>query len=161
MTMAAQLASIFSGWSSYYGDHQTVSVTIRSLHLLALVVGGGAAVTADRRVLTSRRSPLLAEALAYMHRSHRIVIAAFAVIVVTGLLMALADVPTYSVSTLFWTKMSLVALLVANGGFLTFASDRARASDSPWRGRLIAGSAISLLLWLVIVYASSWLMVAA
>ena len=159
--MAAQLTALFSSWSSFYGDHQAVSVTIRSLHLLALVVGGGAAVTADRRVLTSRRSPLLTDALAYMHRSHRIVISAFAVIVVTGLLMALADVSTYSVSTLFWTKMGLVALLVANGWFLTFAGERATPSESPWRGRLIAGSAISLVLWLVIVYASSWLMVAA
>jgi hypothetical protein len=159
--MAAQLAAFFSSWSSYYGDHQAVSVTIRSLHLLALVVGGGAAVTADRRVLTSRRSALLTDALAYMHRSHRIVIAAFTVIVVTGLLMALADVSTYSVSTLFWTKMALVALLVANGGFLTFAGTRAAASESPWRDRLVAGSLISLVLWLAIVYASSWLMVAA
>jgi amino acid transporter len=103
----------------------------------------------------------LADALAYMHRSHRIVIAAFAVIVVTGLLMALADVETYSVSALFWIKMGLVALLMANGGFLTFAGRHAGSPDSPWRRRLIAGSAISLVLWLVIVYASSWLMVAA
>lgn len=159
--MTAQLASLFSSWSSYYGDHQAVSVTIRSLHLLALVVGGGAAVTADRRVLASRRSALLTDALAYMHRSHRIVIAAFAVIVATGLLMALADVSTYSVSTLFWTKMALVALLVANGGVLTFAGRHAATAESPWRRRLIAASAISLVLWLVIVYASSWLVVAA
>jgi len=159
--MAAQLTAFFSSWSSYYGDHQALSVTIRSLHLLALVVGGGAAVTADRRVLTSRRSARLSDALAYMHRSHRIVIFAFAVIVATGLLMALADVSTYSVSTLFWTKMGLVALLMANGAFLTFAGNRAAAADAPWRDRLVAGSAISLVLWLVIVYASSWLMVAA
>src|SRR5262245_43716731 len=158
--MASQLAALCSTWSSYYGDHQAVSVTIRSLHLLALVVGGGTAVAADRRVLTSRQSASLADATAYMQRSHRVVISAFVVIVVTGVLMALADVETYSVSTLFWTKMGLVMLLVANGALLTAAGRRAHAG-SPRRGRLIAGSAISLVLWLVIVYASSWLMVAA
>ena len=62
---------------------------------------------------------------------------------------------------LFWTKMALVALLIANGGLLTFAGRHAHVSSSPWRRRLIAASAISLILWLVIVYASSWLMVAA
>ena len=50
---------------------------------------------------------------------------------------------------------------VLAAGFLTFAGNRAAASDSPWRHRLVAGSLISLVLWLVIVYASSWLMVAA
>ena len=104
---------------------------------------------------------MLADAVAYLQRSHRIVISAFVVIVVTGLLMALADVETYSVSTLFWTKMGLVALLMANGGFLTMAGWRAGRPGSRWPRRVIAASAISLMLWLAIVYASSWLMVAA
>src|SRR6185295_13710796 len=129
--MTSQLAALCSSWSSYYGDHQAVSDTIRSLHLLALVVGGGTAIAADRRVLTSRRSALLADAVAYMQRSHRLVISAFVVIALTGLLMALADVETYSVSALFWTKMGLVALLIANGGILTVAGRKAAAS--PWR----------------------------
>jgi len=77
------------------------------------------------------------------------------------LLMALSDVETYSVSVLFWTKMALVALLIANGGLLTAAGRHAHASSSPWQRRLVAASAISLILWLAIVYASSWLMVAA
>ena len=159
--MAIQLASLCSSWSSYYGNHQALSVTIRSLHLLALVVGGGTAVAADRRVLTSRHAATLADAVVYLQRSHRIVISAFVVIVVTGLLMALADVETYSVSTLFWTKMGLVSLLMANGGFLTMAGRRADRPESRWPRRVIAASAISLILWLAIVYASSWLMVAA
>jgi len=104
---------------------------------------------------------MLADAVAYLQRSHRVVISAFVVIVVTGLLMALADVETYSVSTLFWTKMGLVALLMANGGFLTMAGRRAGQLESRWPRRVIAASAISLMLWLAIVYASSWLMVAA
>ena len=157
--MATQLAALCSSWGSYYGNHQALSVTIRSLHLLALVVGGGTAVAADRRVLTARQAGLLADAVGYMQRSHRLVISAFVVIVLTGLLMALADVETYSVSVLFWTKMGLVTLLIANGGILTTAGRKAAAS--PWRGRLIAGSVISVVLWLAIVYASSWLMVAA
>lgn len=159
--MASELTALCSSWSSYYGNHQALSVTIRSLHLLALVVGGGTAVAADRRVLTSRHTGLLADAVGYMRRSHRTVIAAFVVIVVTGLLMALSDVETYGVSVLFWTKMALVALLIANGGLLTVAGRHAHRSSSPWRRRLVAASAISLILWLAIVYASSWLMVAA
>src|SRR5678809_844190 len=86
--MASELTALCSSWSSYYGNHQALSVTIRSLHLLALVVGGGTAVAADRRVLTSRHTGLSADAVGYMRRSHRTVIAAFVVIVVTGLLMA-------------------------------------------------------------------------
>jgi len=39
--------------------------------------------------------------------------------VVTGVLLAAADVETFLPSVIFWVKLGLVALLVINGGVLT------------------------------------------
>ena len=39
--MIATLSQALATWNSYYGNHQALSVTIRYLHLAALLVGGG------------------------------------------------------------------------------------------------------------------------
>ena len=131
MTIPAPVNHLVDWWSSYYGDHQAVSVTIRYLHLAALVVGGGAALTVDRSLWRAARERWSGgQTIDTLNRSHGIVLAGLAVIVATGLLMALADVSTYAVSTLFWTKIALVALLLANGAGLTAIGQRASASGA-------------------------------
>ncbi len=149
-------------WSSYYGDHQAVSVTIRYFHLAALVVAGGAALTVDRGLWRAARERWSGkQAVDSLNRSHRVVLVGLAVIAASGLLMALADVGTYVVSTLFWTKMVLVALLLANGAVLTAVGRRASTSGLSVPRTVGIFSAVSAVLWLSIMYASSWLMVAA
>ncbi len=159
--MPASLANAFSWWSSYYGDHQAISVTIRFLHLAAMLVGGGAAITIDRQVFRERRvtSPRRGFTIAMLNGAHGLVVASLVLIVVTGTLMAGADVDTYLVSPLFWIKMGLFAGLLLNGAALARAGRGATVTDLP--RRLVVTSVVSVILWLVIVYASTWLMVAA
>jgi hypothetical protein len=84
------------------------------------------------------------------------VIGSIAFIVASGLLLAGADVETYLASPTFWIKMVLVAFLLANGAGLSRAGRVTTSSR-----RLAAASLVSAILWLVIVYVSNWLRVAA
>ena len=80
-------------WSSYYGNHQAVSISIKALHLAGTMVGGGAAVALDRQVLLALRQPPAERAavLAQLEAAHRVVLPALVVILLTGILMLGAD----------------------------------------------------------------------
>jgi hypothetical protein len=163
MALPPLLLSAVESWADFYDHHQLVSVTVRYLHLAGLVVGGGTALAADRQVLKAVRSGPSARPglVATLGASHRVVVPALAVIVATGLLMTLSDTDTFLVSSLYWTKMSLVGLLLLNGVGL-LAAERAVAGGRPtgWRW-LGLTSAASLALWLAILFAGVWLTVAA
>jgi hypothetical protein len=162
MTIPAPVTQFVGWWSSFYGDHQWASVTIRYLHLAALVVAGGAAITVDRGLWRAAREQWSArDAVESLNRSHRVVLAGLTLIVASGMAMALADVSTYLSSTLFWTKMLLVALLLANGAALGAVGHRAGDSRAAVPRSIATFAIVSVVLWLAIMYASSWLMVAA
>jgi hypothetical protein len=149
-------------WAAFYGDHRLVSAGIRFLHLAAIVFGGGAAIAADRRTLAAVGSPERRDAaVADLAGTHRVVVPALALIVATGALMALSDRDTFFASRVFWTKLGLFVLLLANGGLL-LAAERAFVAGRPaGTGLLRAGSALSLLLWFAVLAAGVWLTVAA
>lgn len=163
MHLPALLATAVDSWASFYDGHRAVSVTVRYLHLLGLLVGGGTALAADRAILKSSRSgpEQRAGLVDALRASHRVVVPALVVVVTTGALMTLADTETFFASRLYWSKLGLVALLLLNGlGLL--AAERAAASGRPqgWL-RLGLASAASLVLWLSILFAGVWLTVAA
>ncbi len=163
MALPTFLASPIESWAAFYDAHRMVSVTIHYLHLAGLVVGGGPALAADRQILKAARSgPTERSAtVAALHASHRVVVPALAVVVVTGALMTASDTTTFIGSRLYWSKMGLVTLLLLNGvGILAaeraFSRERARAWS--WLGLT---SAASLVLWLVILFMGVWLTAAA
>jgi len=164
MTPPAFASGALAWWSALYSDHHAVSVTIRFFHLAGLLVGGGTALVADRHLLAAVRgdTALRQSALALVGSSHRVVVPALALMAVTGMLMAAADLETFLNSRLFWIKMVIVALLLSNGGLLVL-TERALARDSGPRGwmqvRIV--SAASLVLWLSALLAGTWLTVAA
>jgi hypothetical protein len=163
MALPAFLTSAVAGWASYYGDHRMVSVTVRWLHLGALILGGGTALLADRRVLAGIRAggPAREASLAELDGSHRVVVPSLALVVLTGLLMTASDTATFLSSRLYWMKLGLVALLLLNGtGLLAAerAAKRGRASGWSW---LAIVSGVSFVLWLVILYFGVWLTAAA
>jgi hypothetical protein len=162
MTLPSFLVPAVDSWAALYGDHRAVSVTVRFLHLAAIVVGGGTALAADRRTLRSIGSGELREAaIAELGAAHRVVVPALALVVATGALMALSDRATFFASTAYWTKMGLVVLLLANGGLL-LAGERAYVAGRPTgAGLLRAASGLSLLLWLAVLFAGVWLTAAA
>jgi hypothetical protein len=160
MATPAWLAAATDGWSAWYADHRMVSVTVRFLHLGALLFGGGTALATDRLVLTSVRKGL-ATSLGALEASHRVVVPSLALVVLTGLLMTAADLETYRVSSLYWTKMGLVGLLLLNGTALLVLERRARSGRRTALAGLSWVSAVSLLLWLANLFAGVWLTVAA
>jgi hypothetical protein len=164
MLIPATLASLTQSWSDFYANHQAVSVTVRFLHLTGLIIGGGTALVGDRQVLMALRAGTREKAalLPALHAAHRVVVPSLGLVVLTGILMTAADSTMFLSSRLYWTKLSLVALLLTNGGLLVAAESRVtqHAGERGW-GWLAAVSGLSLVLWLLILHLGVWLTVAA
>jgi hypothetical protein len=161
MHLPHAVGAAMAWWATVYSDHRLVSVTVRFLHLAGLVIGGGAAIAADRLVLRAWRSDdgTRQAATAALRRAHRAVVPALVLVVATGALMTLSDTDTFFASPIYWTKMALVVVLLANGGGILIAE---RVADKPggWR-RLALGSAASLALWIVLLFVGTLLTAAA
>lgn len=164
MPLPAFLASAADAWAALYDAHHAVSVTVRFVHLSALLVGGGTALALDRQTLKAAGSgaPEKAAALVALRASHRVVVPALTLVAVAGLLLTAADRDTFLASRFYWSKLGLVALLLLNGVALLGAERTAeRSGGSAGWGRLRLASTVSVLLWLAILYAGLWLTVAA
>ncbi len=163
MALPELVTHALDGWAAYYDRHRMVSVGVRFVHLAGLLVGGGSALAADRRILGALRSDRGARdaALSELDGTHRVVVPALAFVVLTGLLMTASDRATFLGSRLYWSKLGLIVLLLANGAGL-LAAERAarqgRASAWSWLG---VTSAASLVLWLVVLFFGVWLTAAA
>jgi hypothetical protein len=122
------------------------------------------AVAADRSTL--RTGADLADRrrrLRELHAMHRPILIALAVVFLTGLALAAADVDTFASSPAFGIKLLLVALLLANGAVLTRTEAALRSASAepsagrnarPWR-RLRLTSWLSLSLWAATVVAGT------
>jgi hypothetical protein len=150
------LARLAEPWREVYSNATPVSTAVLFAHLAALVVGGGLAIAADRATLRAARATVggaeaRARQLAELAGAHRTVVGSLAVAAASGALLFLADVEEYAHSAVFWTKMALVALLLANG-WLMMRVERGVAVGGPrvdglW-GRLRVHAAASVFLWL-------------
>ena len=162
--MFTVLVGFTAWWSSYYGNHQLASVSVRFLHLAGIVMGGGTGLFADRQVIGAIRagSQEREAVLSLLSRVHAHVISWIVVVGSTGVLMTAADTSTFFASKIYWFKMGMVALLVANGAALFFAERRSRrlGVEAGWP-RLAAISTISATLWLVTLFLGTLLTVAA
>lgn len=147
-------------WQSAYSDSKVIATAVVTIHLVALLFGGGLAVAADRATLRALRvrgrvpdAPVEARLLAELGAVHRPVLVAMALLFGSGVLLTAADLKTYWGSWVFWLKLALVALLLVNGAVLERAEAglrRGRAGDdlaaARW-GRLRAATWASLALW--------------
>ncbi|HEX6974447.1 MAG TPA: hypothetical protein VF147_08600, partial [Vicinamibacterales bacterium] len=113
------------------------------------VLGGGAAIVADRAALGIRRREAAERGaiLASIRNTHRIVIAGLAVVVVSGALLLAADSEALLRSWIFWTKMALMVLLLVNGALVGVAERRASAGSAPAWNWIAWTAAASLTLW--------------
>ena len=165
MGASGMFASVSTWWSAYYADHQMVSLAIRYIHLAALMIGGGTALAIDRVVLGSARARTddrRRAAFTALRGSHRVVVPALVVVTISGVLMAIADWTTFASSTLFWSKMVAFGLLVLNGAALVAAERTfARSGDLGVWKRLVTASAVSCVLWLLVLFIGEWLTTAA
>ena len=142
-------------WKDLYGNSPVVSTTVTTLHVVALLFGGGFALAADRSTLRALRGngEDRERQLAELHAVHRPVLIALAVLFISGVALALADLETFLGSPTFWIKLTLVALLLANGAVLARTEARLLGADAPrettaplWR-RLRASTFASITLW--------------
>lgn len=158
MSAPAGLVQFFEPWSSTYSDSRILPTLIVFGHIAALVFAGGLAITLDRATLRAARGPaeFRWRQLDELASAHRLVLIGLALSVVTGVLMFTADVETYFGSWIYWTKMALIVLLLANGFLMTRAEARIRstpnaADDHGWE-RLRRAAAISIALWFAIAF---------
>jgi hypothetical protein len=118
-------------------------------HVAGLVGGGGAAISADRATLraTRRGLPVTREQIDHIHHTHHIVILGLVAVIVSGVLLFAADVPTYAPSKLFWLKMLMVAGLMVNGAFLVRVGHGVQMPDEKTRRTMRWTAGLSLALW--------------
>jgi hypothetical protein len=162
--MVDQLAELTEPWASLYNDSPALQTTITFLHLAGIFLGGGFAIATDRETFIALRTARLSgqiRHLAHLHTIHRPVLVGLVMALSSGFLLWAADVQTFARSTVFWVKMFLLALLLANGYVLarTETALREGMPDSPelW-ARLRYISAASIALWLGLILAGTVLM---
>jgi hypothetical protein len=163
-TLLQTIATAAKPWASLYSDSRAVSSAVTFLHLGGLLFAGGLAISSDRatfralRGTEQDRSRLLTD----LSDAHAWVLGGLTVIFVSGVLLALSDVKTFGPSPIYWTKMSLVALLLVNGVLLERTERKLRAGSlltqttAPMNrlwGRLRFAATASMVLWIAIVLA--------
>jgi hypothetical protein len=151
------LVDAFQGWAHLYSKTKLVSMSVTYVHFAGLLLGGGAAVAADRETLRAAREaePTRADHLKFLGSVHSIAIAGLVLIVGSGILMLLADLETFWASKAFWTKMALIVLLLANGLVMRRAETLAGTAPASAWSQLRWTSIISLALWFAIVLTST------
>ncbi len=149
------LVELARPWAKFYSKSHAAQGVIVFVHVAGMLGGGGLAIAADRAMWKARaaakdaRGALLAE----VDRTHTPVLIGLAMVVVSGLLMAAADVETFVPSLIFWGKMAAFALLLVNGAWLQSLErgmQRAPATiDAAW-GKLALSSRLSYFLWFAV-----------
>jgi hypothetical protein len=147
----ASLVSLLEPWAGFYGDSRLAQTLVTYAHVAGLLVGGGTALAADRATLRLASDVERRRHLLEVSQMHKVVITALVVMVTSGVLLATADLETFWGTPIYWIKLALVALLLANGARMR-SVERAAAADpvpsaahwSAFRGTAMA----SLVLWL-------------
>lgn len=156
MLQVQEAIRLTAPWAALYNNHPLVQSGVVFAHISGLMVGGGAAVAADRAALRARHADPDGQRrhVEQLRLVHRTVLAALAVVVVSGVLLFAADIETFVASPVFWVKMVLVALLAVNGWVLTRTGQKLEttgvAATAGWR-RLTTTSVLSLCLWFLII----------
>lgn len=147
--MPVWLGHWIATWTSLYSNSAVLRTGVGFAHVAGLLAAGGSAIAADRATLVAwRRDAESRVAHArVLHGTHRVVVVGLIVVSLSGVLLLTADLDTYLYSRVFWTKMGLVALLLANGSLLVHAGRRARTGHQRAWTRLGYGSIASLVLW--------------
>ena len=165
VTAPAVLVKLFEPWSGIYADSTIIATLVVFGHIAALMFAGGLAITLDRATLRAVRSMESRPShLAELAGAHRIVVSGLALSAVTGLLLFASDVETYFVSWIYWTKMTMIVLLLTNGWNMSRVEGALRLAPADaepgWR-RMRMAAMVSMVLWFAIALAGVALVNAA
>ena len=143
------LHDLLLDWGSFYSNHAAVRTAVSFVHVAALVAAGGAAITADRGLLSALRLDERARRVqvSAIRQTHQVVAAGLALITLSGLLLLAADFDTYLYSRVFWVKMGLIGLLLVNGAVLIAAERRAAQGAATAWSTLRFTALASIALW--------------
>jgi hypothetical protein len=152
MTVWTMLTQTADSWASLYSNSAVLRTAVGFTHIVGLVAGGGAAIVEDRAVLatTAQDDGLRRRRASDTHRAHRVVVIGLGLVIVSGVLLFAADYELFLSSRVFWAKMGLVGLLLANGAMLTQAGRAVERGQPKAWGRLRLAAMGSLALWLLI-----------
>jgi hypothetical protein len=149
--MPAWLGHWVDLWTSLYSNSAVLRTGVGFAHVGGLLVGGGMAIAADRATLAawSQNAEVRMAHVRGLRGTHKIVAAGLIAVLASGLLLLGADLETYLYSTVFWVKMVMVGLLLANGVLLVETGRHAQAGDDRAWPRLRYGAMASIVLWFV------------
>ncbi len=145
-------------WSDLYSKSTALSVAITFVHLGAMMIGGGLAITADRTVLRAG-TPVeagariaIADAVGDVHRP---VLIALSVSALSGALQLAADLEALAVNKVMWVKFGLLLALGVNGMLMLRNEQAVRRDQGSAKafGTLRVRAVTSVVLWLAIVLA--------
>jgi uncharacterized membrane protein len=141
---------VVESWAAFYASSPAARSAITFTHVGALVVGGGSAIAADLGTVRALRrdAPALRGELERLHDTHRLVTFSLALVVVSGILLMLADLDAYVASKAFWIKMGLFAALLVNGAMIVSTTAGTLQDGPRYRARLRLAALASLALWL-------------
>ncbi|MEP6835154.1 MAG: hypothetical protein ABJB74_17335 [Gemmatimonas sp.] len=158
-----QLTALAQPFADVYADSKVLVIATTLLHLGGLLIGGGTAITTDRAILrvALTNGGAQRQVLTEVAATHKFVITALAFIVISGLMFLAADVKTFLLSPVYWSKMGVVTLLLINGfrlrnveGKLTVATaiahDDVAVPAALWNS-LRAGAVTSIAAWFTIL----------
>ncbi len=130
--MLEALTTLFLPWSEFYADSSWLPTTVLAVHMLALFIGGGMAIAADRRILmvVPDAPKALQHAAEELQTTHAIVIGALVLTVLSGVALATSDLGTFAVSTVFWAKMATLVVLLSNGVYMQRMESQVHAAAS-------------------------------
>jgi hypothetical protein len=164
-----QLVAALQPWQSAYSNSKVIPAVVTTVHLVALLFGGGLAVAADRATLRVGRRGAADQAtqLTELRAVHKPVLVALVALFASGVLLTAADLETFIASPVFWVKLGLVTLLLVNGLVLERTESRLRSLSareivpttrvrSLWR-RLRKSAVLSLVLWTATLVAGTLL----
>jgi hypothetical protein len=142
------VAGWLSAWASAYSNSAVLRTALGFAHVGGLIAAAGAAFMIDRAILRAARagSATRGAHLAELEASHPLVIGGLLVVIGSGLLLAGADLDTFLHSKMFWLKMALVVLLLANGWTLRRLG-RAAPAAHPSSRALGRAALMSMVLW--------------
>ena len=147
-----QLVAALQPWQSAYSDSKVIPAVVTSVHLVALLFGGGLAVAADRATLRVGRNGVVdgAVQLAELRAVHRPVLIALVALFASGILLTAADLETFLSAPVFWVKLGFVGLLLLNGFMMTRTEKAlgAGGNETALWSRLRIISVLSLILWI-------------
>jgi hypothetical protein len=157
MSVVESVVALVKPWADFYSDSKPAATIVTFLHIAGIMVGGGFAMFSDRAALKAvkgsddDRHRILRDFAAV----HRPVLTALTVVVISGAAMMLADAETFLVSPVYYTKIGLFALLLANGWVMRETEHKLAkdpmAGNKLW-GRFTLGARASIALWLMTAF---------